>query len=80
MLLIYIFKGDQMKKKAAEAKPKGWFSRRYETNTAHLAAQENWENRSSKRPKQIWNEDTKTWEKNLARFTCLIMRDKKLIF
>lgn len=47
-----------------ETKPKGWFSRRHETNTAHVLAQQVRMNRRESRPKQTWNPETKSWEKH----------------
>ena len=54
-------------KQINEKKPQGWFSRRHETNQAHLEAKVVRANRASMRPKQVWNEETKQWEKTFSQ-------------
>lgn len=47
----------------SQNKPKGWHSRRHETNEAQTAARERYWNRAAERPAQWWNADERRWEK-----------------
>lgn len=44
-------------------KPKGWYSRRHETNEANTAARKAYETRAERRPRQVFDPATKTWSK-----------------
>jgi len=54
---------------AEDRKPKGWFSRRHETNKEHLEAKEARTNRRVNRPTQVWDDITRQWTKVYRRLS-----------